>query len=140
VKIDMETDDLDQLFEIAVSTTPSVVEEIHYDHGEEVLKNLEQSYKGEIGVHEQRQKEKEMLEKELKETKTKLKKAKNVKNHKKTEVNTRIAAKRKLYKGRITEIKDKLYNIDLEEKGSKISSSDLVDTTIKESVGSTTKE
>ncbi|HMP28008.1 MAG TPA: hypothetical protein PKD85_00315 [Saprospiraceae bacterium] len=128
----MENEELNTLFESASNNILDQNDETHYDYGDEVLKNLEQTYKGEVGVHEQRQTEKVALEKELKETKSKLNKAKNIKNHRKTTINTKIAENRKLYKNRITEIKDLLYNIDLEEKGSQISSSDLVDTTIKE--------
>jgi hypothetical protein len=127
--------ELEELFEEADSQQPVIAEaeeEKSYDHGEKILKSLEQEYKGELNTNEQRKNEKLALEKELKETLKKLKNAKNVKNHRKTEINAKISARRKLYKQRITELKDKLYNIDLEEKGSEIASSDLVDTTIKE--------
>lgn len=126
--------DLEELFEEADSQQPVIVEveENSYDHGEKILKSLEQEYKGEVNANEQRKNEKLSLEKELKETQKKLKNAKNVKNHRKIEINAKISANRKIYKQRITELKDLIYNIDLEEKGSEIASSDLVDTTIKE--------
>lgn len=130
----MEKDELlESIFLESDAMVKPIDECTPYNYGDEIVQNIEAEYKGAIGIEEERKKEKEKLEKELKDVKNKLKKTKNIKNHKRTDLNSKASEQRKKYKARITEIKDLLYNIDLEEKGSKIKSSDLLDTTLKES-------
>lgn len=97
--------------------------------GDRILQDIEEDYKGIATKSQERKKERLALEKKLADKQTSLKKCKNVKNHRKTDINTKIAEKRKKLREEITQIKDELYNLALEEKGSQTTSESLVEGT-----------
>jgi hypothetical protein len=108
-------------------------EEPSFDYGQKIISSIEAEYKGLPDVSIDRVKEKAALSLKLKEKQNKLRNTKNIKNHKKVVQNAQISDIRKKLRAEIEEIKDQIYNIDLEEKGSNITSTNLVDASIKSS-------
>ena len=102
-----------------------------YDYAEQVMEKIENDYRQPgIEVNE-REKEKAELKLKLGELKRKLHQSKNIKNVRKTEINKALADKRKQIKAEMEILKDRLYQIDIEEKGADVSSQKLVDSTVK---------
>lgn len=104
------------------------------DYGQRILEKIEAEYKNAPDVEAERFLERKSLEERLKTLDKKLKGTKNVKNIRMRTLNAEKAAKRKLYRSQIEEIKDALYNLSLEEKGAGVTSTNLVDATIKSSL------
>jgi len=100
------------------------------DYGQKVLDSIEAEYKGMPDVASERAAEKVKLEAKLKDLQTRLKKVKNVKNHKMRAANAKNHELRVKLKESIEGVKDRLYDISLEEKGAGVTSSNLVDATI----------
>lgn len=100
------------------------------DYGQKVLESIEAEYKGMPDVASERAAEKVKLEAKLKNLQKSLKKVKNVKNHKMKAANAKNHELRVKIKDEIESIKDRLYDISLEEKGAGVTSSSLVDATI----------
>lgn len=78
-----------------------------------------------------RNEEREKLETELKEWKTKLRRAKNTKNCKRTAVNDKMHACREKYRLEISRIENRLLEIKDEETGGKIDAHALVNASEK---------
>ena len=143
----MDDPNLDNLFEEAATNEIITHNKILQDerkevglpetkesYADKVIRDIENEYKGIGTARMERQKEKKELQDRLKETTKKLKNVKNVKNHKLVNINAKAAELRKKLREEIKEIKDRLYDIDIEEKGSEVSSSKMVDTTIQENL------
>lgn len=134
-------EDIGDLFKIAQNDQP-VIEETNepIDYGQKVMDAIENEYKNLPNVDTERKVEKALLEKQMKELTIKLRKTKNTKNHRRVIQNTAAATKRKEIKAKIEELKDQIYNIDLEDKGSNITSTNLTDASITQAMRGTTNE
>jgi hypothetical protein len=102
----------------------------NYDYAEEIVASAEAEFRGILNSEKERLAEKTALETKLKTLQISLKKTKNVKNHRKTDVNKKMAERRKEFKAQISEVKDRLYELELEKKGSSVNSADLASTTL----------
>lgn len=101
-----------------------------YDYANEVVASAEAEFRGIINAEKERLKEKSALEEKLKLLRSSLKKAKNVKNHRKVDINKKIAEHRKSLKAQISLAKDRLYELELEEKGSNVNAADLANASL----------
>lgn len=119
--------DVEQIFSELVDQN----EEPKFSYADTIVKGIENEYQNLPDVKAERKKEKESLSKKLKDLQGKLKKVKNVKNHRAVEQNTKKAELRSRIRKEIEDIKDKLHAIDLEEKGSEVTSNQLMDETLK---------
>jgi len=119
--------DVEQIFSELVDQN----EEPKFSYADTIVKGIENEYQNLPDVKAERKKEKEGLSKKLKDLQGKLKKVKNVKNHRAVEQNTKKAELRSRLRKEIEDIKDKLHAIDLEEKGSEVTSNQLMDETLK---------
>ena len=117
--VDQEVDDLFRNIEDEHYPKP-------YNYAEQVLEKIETEYRQPKIELDEREKEKKELGQKLEELKKKLNKTKNVKNTRKTAINKTQSNKRRVLKAEIEKVKDKLYQIGIEEQGSNITSSDLV--------------
>lgn len=104
---------------------------VSYNYADKIVEELETEYQNMPNEAADREKEKILLNHRLKELQLKLKKVKNVKNVRRVEQNRKAHETREKIKAEIEEIKDKLYNIGLEEKGKDVTSTSLVDKTIR---------
>lgn len=132
----MEEDDIfDDIISSHVYINPDIAATApseKFDYAENVVNALEEEFKGlSISVPEERKKHKEDLKTKLAILTKQLKSIKNVKNHRMRHINEKNAERRKKLRIQIETIKDDLYAIDLEEKGSEISSTSLVDATVQ---------
>lgn len=126
----MEPSDVDDMFkEIEDEYT-----EKPYSYAEEVMKNIEQEYRQPQMVLSEREKEKADLNLKIGSLKRRLHQLKNVKNPRKTAINQTMSERRKLVKDEIERAKDRLHQIDMEEKGSEVTSKNLVDSTINQNM------
>jgi len=88
-------------------------------YGDRILAEIEDEFKGMKSASLEREKEKNELLDRLNSLKTKLKKTKNIKGVSHSNLNVGISKKRGLIKKEISDVKDKLTEIEMEEKGSK---------------------
>lgn len=100
-------------------------------YGQRIVEKIEAEYKNAPDVAAERAMERKSLEEKLKILEKKLKNTKNVKNLRMRKLNAEKSAKRAVIRQEIDNIKDVLYNLSLEEKGAGITSTNLVDATIK---------
>jgi DNA gyrase/topoisomerase IV subunit B len=126
-------EDLDLLFTENSVTREDIIENVDghgYDYGQKVIDEIENEYKGLGSAKAEREKEKSMINEQIKTLQVKLRKMKNVKNHRRININTDIASKRKAIKTQIETLKDRLYDITEEEKGSTVTSGTLMEPTL----------
>lgn len=102
-----------------------------FNYADNIVKEIEKEYQNLPDVKAERKKEKESLLKQLHDLQVKLKKIKNVKNYKMVEQNAKKADLRSKIRKMIENVKDKLHAIDLEEKGSEVTSTQLMNETLK---------
>jgi len=122
--------EFDEFFEEALKTN-AVAEDIKFDYADTVVQGIENEYKDLPDIKAERKKEKEALTKKLKDLQSKVKKIKNIKNYKMAEQNAKKAESRKKIRAEIESVKDKLHAIDMEEKGSEVTSGQLLNETLK---------
>lgn len=127
----LETDDGDEFSDIFEDLQDQLVEK-PYDYAEEVMKSIESEYKAPQKALSERDQEKRDLSLKLGELKKKLNQTRNVRNPKKVAINQSLSEKRKGLKADIEKIKDRLHQIELEEKGSGVTSKTLTDATINQ--------
>lgn len=128
----MESDkSLDEIFDELSKTDANTETEQKFDYADTIVKDIENEYQNLPDVKAERKKEKEALLKKMKDLQLRLKKIKNIKNHKLVEQNAKKAELRTRIRATIESIKDKLHAIDLEEKGSEITSDQLMNETLK---------
>jgi chromosome segregation ATPase len=121
--------DIDAIFDELDATVVEL--DKPYDHSETVVERIEAEYRQIPDAIRERELEKSTLTKEMETLKRKIKSTKNVRNHRMVVANTAKSTARKEMKDRIEKIKDRLYEIELEEKGSGITSQNMVDATLK---------
>lgn len=121
---------MDQEFEEMFEDLAKSRDEKPYDYAESIIAKIEDEYKNMPSVDVERKKEREGLIKKITELTKSLNKCKNVKNHRKTQINQTLAEKRKKIKTEIEKVKDALHQISVEEKGANVSSQRLVDATL----------
>jgi hypothetical protein len=127
LKMEKDRDEVDELFD----EVEEAYTEKPYSYAEEVVNSIEQTYRQPKEIANERDREKNELTLKIGELKKKLNQTRNVRNPRKTSINQSLADKRKKLRAEIETIKDRLYQIDVEEKGSGMTSKDLVDATIK---------
>lgn len=118
-----ENNELEDLFNEENAKIPETFEKTK-SFADGIIEQIENEYLGNL---KDPIKEKRDLEIKLKKLKISMKNCKNIKNHKRTDINSKMALKRKLYKEEITKIKDKLYELYLEDKGSQLSSDNIIE-------------
>src|SRR4029079_18438185 len=123
---EVNMDEITSIFDETRSTEKEIVEE-EYDYGQRIINEIENDYKGLGSAKEEREKEKKDITEKIKTLKNKLRKMKNVKNHRLTKINKDISTKRKGIKGEIEKLKDRLHDIAEEEKGSAVTSETLME-------------
>lgn len=121
--------DIDAIFDELDATVVEL--DKPYDHSETVVERIEAEYRQIPDAIRERELEKSTLTREMETLKRKIKSTKNVRNHRMVVANTAKSTARKEMKDRIEKIKDRLYEIELEEKGSNITSQNMVDATLK---------
>jgi len=95
-------------------------------YADRIVEEVKAEFEGRATAFKEREDEKRTLTERLTQLKAKLNKTKNVKNTSKIALNAEIAKKRGVMRKEIEEIKDRLYNIELEEKGSSMTSESLM--------------
>ena len=85
------------------------------DYGVRFMEKAETDYKNMSVSAEEKVQRKKTLESRLKKLTFDLSRTKNIKNHKATQLNSKIAAMRSKIKAQITEIKDELYEIQTQQ-------------------------
>jgi predicted nuclease with TOPRIM domain len=95
-------------------------------YGDRILAEIEEEFKGMKNAITEREKEKATLLERLKSLTSKLKKTKNIKGVSHSDLNVERSKKRGLIRKEINDVKDRLAEIEMEEKGSKTSSADLL--------------
>ena len=95
-------------------------------YADRIVEEVKAEFEGRATIIKEREDEKRTLSERLVQLKARLNKTKNVKNPSKIALNAEIAKKRAAMRKEIEEIKDKLYNIELEEKGSSMTSENIV--------------
>lgn len=125
-------EDLTLLFDQITNNIPreEVIDGNGYDYGQKVIDEIENEYKGLGTAKVEREREKAKITDQLKTLQVKLRKMKNVKNHRKANINADIASKRKAIKIQIESLKDRLYDINEEEKGAEVTSGTLMESTL----------
>lgn len=114
---------MDELFESAMSEKD---DKLKYSIAERIEEEVRTELHDIATANKEREEEKRSLVDKLAQLKIRLNKTKNVKNPSKITLNAEISKKRAVLRKEIEEIKDKLYNIELEEKGSNITSEKLM--------------
>jgi chromosome segregation ATPase len=104
-----------------------------YSYADQVMENIEKEYKQPQQELNEREKEKKALHLKMGELKRRLRQSKNIRNVSKASINQTLAQKRQQIRAEMEKIKDRLYQIEIEEKGMGVSSKDLTDSTLKQS-------
>ena len=140
----MELEDLDnddELFQQHDSTfvytnpdpdanIPSIIP----DYGEKIAADMESSFQNMPNIAQERKDEREHLTTKLADLGKQLRSIKNIKNHKMRHLNAKNAERRARIRAQIEQVKQELFDLELEEKGSQVTSTSLVDATVKAGV------
>lgn len=123
VRVSVMEGEFDNLFQMAKKESTDKP----YNYADEIMESLEKEYLLPQTMMNEREMEKKELNLKMGTLKRKLHQNKNIKNSRSPANRTR-ADNRKKIREKIERIKDRLYEIQLEEQGSNISSKDLTGT------------
>lgn len=110
-------------------------ERVKLSYADSLVADIEAKFQNMPNIEEERRKEKELLEEKIRTLTKKLKSIKNVKNHRLRAQNAQNSEKRAKLRAQIEEAKQELFNLEMEKQGSEITSTSLVEETVKSNIG-----